>query len=57
MEIEIPFPLSTETKPEFEAALEKKKKSEDNNGGKLQGLRIEEITPGEFVGVIVMEEP
>ena len=56
MKNEINFPLSAQTKPEYEAALKKKKDSEDNNGGKLKDLRLDEIAPGQFVGVIVMEE-
>lgn len=56
MEIPINYPLSTITRPEYERALEKKKKSEER-GGILKDVTIQEIAPGQFIGVIVMDEP
>ncbi len=56
MDVPINYPLSPQTKPEYEKALKKKKESEDR-GGKLKDVTIKEAAPGQFVGVIIMDEP
>lgn len=55
MEIPIAYPLSDETRPEYKAALDKVQASKDR-GGKVIDVKIEEVGPGQFVGVIVMNE-
>jgi hypothetical protein len=56
MRVRIVYALSTETRPEYEKALAQVNTSK-KLGGRLVDIRIEEVRPGQFAGVIVMEEP
>jgi hypothetical protein len=56
MKIRIPYPLSAETDPEYVKALEAVESSK-NRGGKVVDLERQQVGPGQFAGVIVMDEP
>lgn len=56
MEIPINYPLSDETRPEYQEALEKVQASKDR-GGKVVDVKITEVAPGQFAGEIIMDEP
>ena len=56
MEIRISYALSEETKAEYEAALEKVRKKQDAaKPYTVVDVEIQEVAPGQFAGVIVMD--
>jgi hypothetical protein len=55
MKIRISYPLSAETCPEYEAAIEKVRKRQQDEGARVVDVEIKEIKPGQFAGVIVLE--
>lgn len=56
MKIRIPYPLSAETDPEYVKALKAVQESK-NRGGKVFDVERQQVGPGQFAGVIVMDEP
>ena len=55
MQVRISYALSKETRPEYEAALAKVQKKKDKNRAKVVDVEIQEVAPGQFAGVIVLE--
>lgn len=56
MEIRIPFPLSDETRPHYEAAVKAVRELE-KQGAKVVGVDLIEPQPGNHAGVIVLDKP
>ena len=55
MKIRISYPLSTQTTPEYRAAIDKVRKKQTDNDAKVVDVEIAEIEPGQFAGIIVLE--
>jgi len=56
MKIRISYPLSAETDPGFLEALKQVEESK-KRGGKVFDVERQPVGPGQFAGVIVMDEP
>ena len=56
MKIRISYPLSDETDPGFLKALKQVEESK-NRGGKVFDAEWQQVGPGQFAGVIVMDDP
>lgn len=56
MEVRISFPLSKETDPDYKKALKEVEESK-KHGGKVVDVERRQVGPGQFEGIIVMEEP